>query len=96
MKIKSDKMQELEKFGYQQSSKMIYPRCLEKQVGDGLYVRIYNDKPCINVWDGEDKNCTREIWLINRKIGIGCAVNETIEPYIQDLIANDMIEKEGE
>ena len=91
-KIKEDKMQELEKFGYQQSPRVIYPRCLEKEVGDKLYIRIYNDKPCINIWDGEDKNCTREIWLINSKIGIGCAVNETVEPYIQDLINNDMIE----
>lgn len=95
-KIKEEKMQELEKFGYQQSSKMIYPRCLEKCVGDMLYIRIYNDNPCINIWDGEDRNSTREVWLINRKIGIGCAVNETVEPYIQDLIKNDMVEKDGE
>ena len=67
LKIKEDKMQELEKFGYQQSSKIVYPRCLEKCVGDMLYIRIYNDK-----------------------------LDEEVEPYIQDLIEADMVEKDGE
>ena len=96
LKIKEDKMQELEKFGYQQSSKIIYPRCLEKCVGDMLYIRIYNDKPCINIWDGEDKNQTREIWLENDKNGFDTSMDEKVEPYIQDLIKSDMVEKDGE
>lgn len=95
-KVKEDKMQELEKFGYQQSSKVIYPRCLEKCVGDMLYIRIYNDKPCINIWDGEDRNSTREIWIEDVKIGCGTSMDETVEPYIQDLIESDMVEKDGE
>lgn len=94
LKIREEKMQELEKFGYQQSSKIICPRCMEKQVEDGLYVRIYNDKPCINIWDGEDKNCTREIWLENDRNGFNTSIDEKVEPYTQDLIANAMIEKD--
>ena len=94
-KVKEDKMQELEKFGYQQSSRVIYPRCLEKCVGDMLYIRIYNDKPCINIWDGEDRNNTREIWLEDVKIVIGTSMDEIVEPYIQDLIKANMVEKVG-
>lgn len=96
LKIKEDKMQELENVGYQQSSKIIYPKCMEKCVGDKLYIKIYNDKPCINIWDGEDKNRTREIWLENDKNGFGTSVNEKVKPFIQDLISNDMVEKVGE
>lgn len=96
LKIKEDKMQELEKFGYQQSSKIIYPRCLEKRVGNMLYIRIYNDKPCINIWDGEDKNHTREILLENDKTGFDTTWDKKVEPYIQDLIKANMVEKDGE
>lgn len=95
LKIKEDKMQELEKFGYQQSSKIIYPRCLEKCVGDMLYIRIYNDEPCINIWDGEDKNRIREILLENDKTGFDTTWDKKVEPYIQDLIKADMVEKDG-
>lgn len=87
-KVKENKMQELEKFGYQQSSRVIYPRCLEKCVGDMLYIRIYNDNPCINIW--------REIWIEDIKNRCGTSMNEIVEPYIQDLIKADMVEKDGE
>lgn len=95
MKIREDKMQELERFGYQQSSKIIFPRCLEKRVGNMLYIRIYNDNPCINIWDGEDKNRTREILLENDKTGFDTTWDKKVEPYIQDLIKADMVEKDG-
>ena len=97
LKIKDNvDLKELEKFDYQQSSKIIYPRCLEKCVGDMIYIRIYNDKPCINIWDGEDKNQTREIWLYKFKKHWSTSLDEEVEPYIQDLIEADMVEKDGE
>lgn len=92
LKVEKDKMRELKKFGYKQSTKIIYPRCLEKEVGNSLYIRIYNGKPCINIWDGKDKNHTREIWLENDATEFGTAKRDKVEPYIKDLIANNMIE----
>lgn len=90
--VKEIEMGNLINCGYIQSKKILYPKCMEKCVGDKLYIRIYNDNPCINIWDGEDKNCTREIWLENDKNGFGTSADEKVKLYIQDLIDKDMVE----
>ena len=91
LKIKAERMGELEKFGFVIDKRFIYPKSYTRQHGD-FFIKINFGEKCINVWDLEDKNAIGEIWVW--KDTFGFAKNKIVKPYIQDLITADMVEEE--
>jgi len=84
-----DKWQEFltnyEKFGFKREGGYAYPDYVYKKVADNKVIRINISEPCVNMWDNDDKNGQREIWLwTDRKFGTGH--KETVLKYIQDLV----------
>lgn len=81
----TDFLTNYEQFGYKREGEFAYPDYAYKTVADGKVLRIGISDPCVNMWDREDKNGQREIWLwTDRKFGTGN--KETVLKYIQDLV----------
>jgi hypothetical protein len=79
-------LESYEKFGFKREGGFAYPDYVHKTVADGKVLRIGISDPCVNMWDQEDKNGQREIWMwTNRKFGT--CNKEIILEYIQDLIS---------
>ena len=76
-------------FGFTKDKKTRYPEYIIRECENGV-VRIGISKPCINVWDLEDKNGSREIWYWTGRNGRGS--KNYVQPYIQDLIDSGYIE----
>lgn len=95
--IKSEKWDEFlksyEKFGFKRSSGYVYPERVSRSVSDGVYLDINVSDPIINMWDKEDKNHQREIWIHDGHFGFG--LKERTEPYIRDLIEAGFVERSG-
>ena len=93
LKIRDDvDLKELEKFGFVRDNKYISPKYIIRQINEDEFIQISISEPCINIWDLEDKNYSREIWWQNKK-GYGTRFEEKVEPYIQDLIQAGLVEK---
>ena len=90
--INEDKWEEFlnkyKEYGYVQEGGFAYPDYVRKLVGD-YTVRIYISEPCENVWDHEDKNHQREVWIWNGCNGYGSRAR--VAPYIQDLIESGYV-----
>lgn len=81
-------------FGFEESKKVIYPKRVTRVINDDLkdkYIDICIDKKCINMWDGQDKNRQGEVWVEDLS-GYGCCRADYVEPYIQDLIKQEIVE----
>lgn len=81
----------LSRFGFEEDKNFIYPKYMKKQIDEhrNLYVSI--SEPCINVWDGEDKNHRGQIELVDDK-GFSTYDYEEIGPYIEDMIEEGAVE----
>lgn len=90
LRIKADRMKDLEKFGFEINKMFIYPKCYTR-VHKDFFIRINFGEKLINMFDLKDKNAIGEIWLLKHKFSF--ASNEIVEPYIQDLIKADMVEE---
>lgn len=82
----------LKDFGFIEDKKYIYPKYIVRQINEDEFIQISISEPCINIWDLEDKNRSREIWWQNKK-GYGTRLEEKVESYIQDLIQAGLVEK---
>ena len=80
LRIKADRMNELEKFGFAVDQYYIYPK---------YYIRSHGETS-LRIAFGEN-DTLGEIW--GWKGCFGCAENEALEPYIKDLIIADMVEE---
>lgn len=81
----NDFLADYEHFGFKREGGFAYPDYVYKTVADKKVLRINISVPCVNVWDDDDKNGQREIWLwTDRKFGSGD--KETVLRYIQDLV----------
>lgn len=81
----------LNEFGFEEDKKSIYPKYMKKQIDEHKSLYISISQPCINVWDGEDKNHSGEIELIDDK-GFGTYDYEKIGPYIRNMIKTEAVE----
>lgn len=77
-------LQNYDQFGYVHEGGFAYPDYVYKNTADGKKIKIAISKPCVNIWDNEDKNQQREIWLWDGNRGYGRKA--IVQPYIQDLI----------
>ncbi len=77
-------------FGFKDYSRIIYPKYIIRDCVDGYDIRIGISQPCVNVWNDEDKNEQREIWLWRGRGGN--ASKKIVKPYINDLIEAGFIE----
>jgi len=78
-----------EKFGFKREGGFAYPDYVYRETDDGKHLKVHIDKPCVNMWDGEDKNSQREIWLMdgkNRNAKFGSGNKAKVLPYIRDLV----------
>lgn len=82
LRIKEDRMNELEKFGFAVDQYYIYPK---------YYIRRHGETSLRIVLEDNGIDTLGEIW--GWKGCFGCAENEAVEPYIKDLIKADMVEE---
>lgn len=70
MKIKEENMNQLYDMGFSKSHVAVYPECLVRVADwDKKYIlEIGISSPCINFWDGKDKNGYRviDLWECHR------------------------------
>ena len=94
--IKKDRWDEFLKnyseFGFVNDKKTIYPQYIVRKEKDSNVIRIGISKPCVNVWDGEDKNGQREIWL--KSGNFGYSAKSVVYGHIKDLIESGYVESE--
>jgi hypothetical protein len=92
--IKQDKwekfLQNYDQFGYKHEGGFAYPDYVYKEFDDGKTVKVKISDPCVNMWDNEDKNQQREVWVWEGCYGKG--KKEIVQPYITDLINAGYIE----
>lgn len=92
--IKKEKWDEFlltySQYGFVREGGYAYPDYVRKPTHDNGMVRINISNPVINVWDNEDKNHQREVWVWHGNSGIGG--KEDIAGYIQDLIDVEFVE----
>lgn len=100
--IKSDKWEEFlntfEQYGFILDPKYIYPQAITRDCSNGKrkqWIRINITEPCVNIWDNEDKNKQREIWLYynEKDICYGKGAKEITTEYITDLINAGFVKK---
>ena len=77
-------------YGFVLNDRFIYPQALTRETEPGWYIRINISNPCINFWDGEDKNSQREVWLYNSE-GRGWGSQSRTRDYVKDLINAGLI-----
>ena len=80
--------------GFIEDKKYISPHYVIRSVDKDNVLRICVDEPIYNIWDGEDKNHSMEIWLENDKTGRGTCNFD--KPLIQDLIDKNLVRFEKE
>lgn len=92
--IKKEKWDEFlltySQYGFVREGGYAYPDYVKRPAQDDGEVRICISDPVINMWDNEDKNRQREIWVHLDRFGIGG--KEQVEGYIQDLINAGLVE----
>lgn len=91
MRYKVKDLAVLKEFGFMKNDKYISPKYVTRQVDEHQVLMVSISSPCINVWDGEDKNHSGEIELVNDK-GFGTYKCEDVEEYITDLIDAGVVE----
>lgn len=83
-------LQNSEELGFEIDKSAIYPQYIIRENNDGSFIKISISQPCVNMWDKEDKNKQREIWLQIGKCGYGLKCRTS--PYIKDLVDKDYVE----
>ena len=96
--IKDDKWMEFldtyKDYGFVPHNTIIYPRYIVRNTQDGKRIQIGVSDPCVNVWDGQDKNGQREVWLWHDNYGYGH--KNVVIPYVKDLISAGFIDAQTE
>ena len=89
-----------EKYGFKLNPKYIHPQAVTRDCSDEKWtqwIQINITEPCVNMWDDEDKNGQREIWLYyngeDRCFGKGA--KEITTEFITDLIDAWFVERSG-
>lgn len=85
-------------YGFAESQRIRYPKQVERTVDKEHVLRICIADPCINIWDGKDKNNVGEIWIetiSGKQKGYGTCRDEAVEPFIEDLIKADILDHES-
>ena len=89
-----------EKCGFKLNPKYIHPQAVTRDCSDEKWtqwIQINITEPCVNMWDDEDKNGQREIWLYyngeDRCFGKGA--KEITTEFITDLIDAWFVERSG-
>lgn len=83
-------------FGFTESQRIRYPKQVERAVGNEHILRVCIAEPCINIWDGKDKNNVGEFWLetiSGKQKGYGTCRDEIVKPYITDLIEIGIVDQ---
>lgn len=95
--IKQDRwdefLREYERFGFKREGGCAHPDYVSRLETDGRRTQICISEPCVNMWDNEDKNQQREIWVWLERHGYGS--KDVVAPYIQDLFDAGYVEQEG-
>lgn len=82
------------KYGFELNGRFIYPEAVTRPVSDTVWIQINISEPCVNMWDNEDKNDQREIWLCTKTEWEtrGEAAKEKVTEFIMDLIEAGFVE----
>lgn len=95
-----DFLQNYEQFGFKREGGFAYPDYVYRKANNEKDIEIRIDKTCVNMWDDEDKNSQREIWLWDKNYKddrrYGTSDKETILPYIKDLVDAGFVENNKE
>ena len=97
--VKLDKWDEFlksyEQYGFKLNPRYILPEAVTRNVSDNAWIQINISEPCVNMWDDEDKNEQREIWMWmkddERYFGNGSKSATT--KFITDLIEVGFVEE---
>lgn len=79
-------------YGYTREGGFAYPDYVYKIIDGDKRIKINISPPCINIWDGEDKNRRGEIWLWEHRIGH--IVGDAERDYVLDLINAGFVSKQ--
>ena len=92
--IKKEKWDEFlltySQYGFVREGRFAYPDYVRRATHDNMEVRINISDPVINMWDDEDKNGQREVWVWCGSAGFGG--KRAVAIYIQDLIDVGLVE----
>ena len=86
-------LESYEQYGFKLNPRYIHPQAVTRDCSDEKWtqwIQINITEPCVNMWDREDKNGQREIWLWHNNFGSG---NKTrVLPYVKDLVDAGFVE----
>ena len=97
--IKLDKWDEFlksyEQYGFKLNPRYIHPQAVTRNVSDDTWIQINISEPCVNVWDNEDKNKQREVWLWTKddERNFGNGSKSATTEFITDLIEAGFVEE---
>ena len=76
----------LKNIGFSECKTSLYPKALVKILDDTFLLKVYVSEPCINMWDGKDKNRNSMLALVQYKNMRNGFYDSVVEHYGNDML----------